>query len=131
MRKEWLLLAALPLVLVACDTKSNSPMSSSSTEDADNTGRNVQDRNSNTVTPIDQSENAGDLNITKEIRSRIMSTNSLSNNAKNIKIMTINGVVTLRGVVNSNQEKEFISNLAKQVQGNRTVNNQIEVKANP
>lgn len=128
MRKEWLLLAALPLFFVACDSKSTSSMMSSPTEDVDNTGRNVRDRNMNTVTSGDQSESKQDLAITQDIRQRLMASDSLSTNAKNIKIITIDGVVTLRGVVNSTEEKEFIFGQAQQVQGTRTINNLIEVK---
>ncbi len=48
--------------------------------------------------------------------------------AKNIKIITVNGEVTLRGVVENEQEKMDIENRAKQVSGVTKVNNELEVK---
>src|SRR5712691_4981551 len=66
----------------------------------DNTGRNVRDRSGDTVTPGDQSNNKADLNLTQQIRKALMADKSLSTNAKNIKIITNNGAVTLRGPVN-------------------------------
>src|SRR5437870_4142781 len=65
----------------------------------DNTGRNVRDRSGATLTPGDQSEAKDDLRLTQQIRKAIMADKSLSTTAKNVKIMTINGAVTLRGPV--------------------------------
>src|SRR4030095_7572754 len=70
----------------------------------DNTGRNVRDRGGDTVTPGEQSNTKADLNLTKQICKAIMADKSLSTNAKNVKIITANGVVTLRGPVNTPQE---------------------------
>jgi len=67
----------------------------------DNTGRNVRDRGGDTLTPGDQSNTKADLTLTQQIRKALMADKSLSTNAKNIKIITANGVVTLRGPVNT------------------------------
>jgi len=53
---------------------------------------------------------------------------SLSTTAKNVKIITVNGVVTLRGPVNSPQEKETIEATAQHIAGTNTVDNQLEIK---
>lgn len=97
-------------------------------EEVDNTGRNVRDRNPNAITPEDQSENAADRTITQNIRKTIIDDSSLSVNAKNIKIITINGVVTLRGVVSNTREKALIAKKAESVSGVKSVKNLLEEK---
>jgi len=93
----------------------------------DNTGRNVRDRSGATLTPGDQSENKADVSLTQRIRKAVMADKSLSTTAKNIKIITVNGVVTLRGPVKSLHEKESIEAKAQQVAGATRVENQLEV----
>jgi len=104
------------------------PNLNDSNQDVDNTGRNIRDRNSNYQTPVNQLENDADRTITQDIRKALISDNSLSMNAKNIKIITRHGVVTLRGVVNSNQEKDTIALKAQRIRGIQQVDNQLEVK---
>jgi osmotically-inducible protein OsmY len=53
---------------------------------------------------------------------------SLSTLAKNIKIITVDGVVTLRGPVQSLQEKETIETMAQQIARIDKIDNQLEVK---
>ncbi len=93
----------------------------------DNTHINKRDRNEQTLTPLDQSNTKADLRITQLIRKSIMK-HHLSMDAKNIKIITRNGDVTLRGPVNNTGEREKIAALAKAVPGIKTLNNQLEVK---
>jgi hyperosmotically inducible protein len=93
----------------------------------DNTGRNVRDRGGETKTPDDQSESEADRTITQNIRKALTADDSLSTNAKNVKIITNDGVVTLRGPVNSQEEKAEIEAKAKQVAGVKNVDNQLEV----
>src|ERR1700738_3854393 len=97
MRKIFLLMM-LSLTLMACD-RSDRPSNPQANQDYDNTGNNVRDRNSMTVTPLDQSESESDRKITQKIRQAIVADDSLSTNAKNIKIITVKGIVTLRGPV--------------------------------
>lgn len=94
---------------------------------ADNTGRNVRDRNLMTLTPDDQSESPADRTITQRIRQALMDDNSLSTNGRNIKIITINGVVTLRGPVLNAAERDAILSKVKSIQGAAKVDNQLEV----
>jgi len=94
----------------------------------DNTGRNVRDRSSATLTPGDQSESAADRTLTQKVRQAVVADKSLSTNAHNVKIITINGVVTLRGPVNSSQEKEVVEAKAQQLAGMNNVDNQLEIK---
>jgi osmotically-inducible protein OsmY len=93
----------------------------------DNTGRNVRDRGGETMTPGDQSNEKADLNLTQEIRKAIMADDSLSMNAKNVKIITANGVVTLRGPVNTPQEKATIEAKAQSIAGASNVDSQLEI----
>jgi hyperosmotically inducible protein len=93
----------------------------------DNTGRNVRDRGGETKTPGDQSESEADRTITQHIRQALTADDSLSSNAKNVKIITNDGTVTLRGPVKSEKEKSDIEAKAKQVAGVKQVDNQLEV----
>jgi osmotically-inducible protein OsmY len=94
----------------------------------DNTGKNVRDRNDNTLTPGDQGTSDSDRDITRQIRRALTSDDSLSTTAKNIKIITVNGKVTLRGPVKSEQEQKAIADAAQKVAGQASIDNQLEVK---
>lgn len=123
MKKQLFILSSLCLMLSACEnTHTTAP-------NADNTARNVRDRNQ-TITPGNQAENEADRAITQKIRQALMDDDSLSTNAKNIKIITVNGVVTLRGPVNSDREKNEIGKKAKATMGVKNVDNQIEIMRN-
>src|SRR6185295_19843653 len=80
--------------------------------DADNSARNVRDRDDKTLTPPDQGASAADRELTAEIRRAIVGDDSLSTNAKNVKIIALNGVVTLRGPVKSAAEKATVASKA-------------------
>ncbi|HVZ93193.1 MAG TPA: BON domain-containing protein [Phycisphaerales bacterium] len=96
---------------------------------ADNTDRNKADQNSGTKTPVDQSNSAAATKITAEIRRAIMDDKGMSVNAQNCKIITDEaGVVTLRGPVDSQAEKDSIESKAKAVAGVTRVVNELEVK---
>lgn len=78
----------------------------------DNTAQNEKEMEKDAVNPTDQGNSDKDLQITKNIRSSIMDTD-LSFNAKNIKIITRNERVTLKGVVKSHAEHEAILKIAR------------------
>jgi osmotically-inducible protein OsmY len=101
--------------------------SSSSRTEADNTGRNVRDRSDATLTPGDQGSSEADVEITRNVRRAITANDQLSTIAKNIKIITVNGKVTLRGPVKSAQEQQLIQS-AVQSLGITSVDNQLEVE---
>jgi hypothetical protein len=94
----------------------------------DNTKVNERDRSSAAQTPLDQRENESDLKITQQIRQAVMADDSLSFTAKNVKIITAGGKVTLRGTVKTDAERSAIEAAARKVAGERQVDNQIEVK---
>jgi hyperosmotically inducible protein len=98
--------------------------------DADNTRKNAADKTGGTATPIDQSNAPADLKITQAIRQAIVKDKSLTMTAKNVKIITANGNVVLRGPVNSAEEKSKIETVAKTAAGESAkVDNQLEIKA--
>ncbi len=95
----------------------------------ENTEINIRDKDNKTLTPEDQKETEGDINITAVIRQAAVNNESLSVNAHNIKIITRNGVVTLRGPVESEAEKNKLQDIARQTPGVMQVNNELEYKA--
>ena len=98
--------------------------------DADNTGRNVRDRDESARTPTDQGGSEADRNITAQIRKDIVGNDSLSTNAHNVKIITTDGVVTLRGPVKTTQEKAAVAAAAQRAPGVKRVDNQLEIERN-
>lgn len=98
--------------------------------DADNTARN-RDPAPAAKSPMEQSNASEDVRITADIRRAIMDDEAMSVNAQNCKIITErSGVVTLRGPVESQSEKEAIVAKAKAVRGVTRVVNDLEVKTN-
>jgi len=94
----------------------------------DNTRVNDRDRGNGPPTPMDQGNGASDLKITQQIRQAVIADGSLSFTAKNVKIITNNGKVTLRGPVKTDQERQAIESSARKVAGDGNVDDQIEVK---
>jgi hyperosmotically inducible periplasmic protein len=94
----------------------------------DNTERNVRDRQDQTLTPPDQSNSKADVATTTQIRKEITATKNISSNAKNVKIITINGQVTLRGPVKTAEEKQLLGEIAARHTSSGKVDNQLEVQ---
>jgi hyperosmotically inducible protein len=65
--------------------------------------------------------------MTADIRRMVVDDGSLSMIAKNVKIITIEGVVTVRGPVETEEEKAAVESHAKQA-GAKTITNQLEIK---
>jgi hyperosmotically inducible protein len=74
----------------------------------DNTKVNKRDRSSGAVTADQQKANAADRNVTKKIRQSVIADKSLSSYAHNVKVISQNGAVTLKGPVKSDDEKKAI-----------------------
>jgi len=94
----------------------------------DNSAINERDRSGETETSGDQSNSSADLKITQAIRQALVKDSELSMTAKNIKVITNNGQVTLRGPVKNAQEKAKIDQLAKSAAGGAQIDNQVDVK---
>jgi hyperosmotically inducible protein len=112
-------LSALSLAALAADEQKRKP---------DNTATNERDRSGETKTSGDQSNSSADLKTTQAIRQALMKDGELSTTAKNIKVITANGHVTLRGPVKTAQEKAKIGQLAKSTAGGAQIDNQLDVK---
>jgi osmotically-inducible protein OsmY len=125
-----ILCAALLVFGCSKEPSENTQTSKSTSVEADNTGRNVRDRDDATKTSGDQSENEQDRKITQEVRKAVTSDDTLSTNAQNVKIITQDGQVTLRGPVKSEKEKADIEAKAKQIAGVKNVDNQLEIASN-
>jgi hyperosmotically inducible periplasmic protein len=111
-------LSTLTLAGLAADDKNVNP---------DNTGKNERDRSGETQTSGDQSNSSADLKTTQAIRQALMKDSDLSATAKNIKVITANGHVTLRGPVKTAQEKAKIGQLAKSAAGGAQIEDQLEI----
>ena len=116
------------LIVVACskDRAGNEKVSQTSAA-PDNSAVNARDRNDQTKTAGDQAENEADRTISQNIRKELSADDSLSTNGKNVKIITMDGKVTLRGPVKSDAEKSAIAGKTQQVAGVKNVDNQLEI----
>lgn len=83
----------------------------------DNTKINKRDRKPGEATADQQKMNASDRDMTQKIRQAIMADKSLSTYAHNVKVISQDGVVTLKGPVHSEDEKQSILAKATQVTG--------------
>jgi len=98
----------------------------------DNTAVNARDTNRETrepKLPIDQKETKTDVDMTAKIRQRVLATEGMSINARNVKIITADGRVTLRGPVDSSAERDTVAKIARELAGENNVDDQIEVKS--
>jgi hyperosmotically inducible periplasmic protein len=116
------------LVLTCLSTVTLAAMAADDKTKPDNTAINERDRSRETQTSGDQSNSSADLKITQAIRQALMNDSELSTTAKNVKIITNNGQVTLRGPVKTAQEKAKIDQLAKSAAGGAKIDDQLEVK---
>jgi hyperosmotically inducible protein len=138
MRASFLLVCSFAAAAVGCntsDSRAPAPVAAdrqSPAADApapDNTAVNRRDAEANTKTPLDQKENQTDINLAAEIRQRVLDVKDLSINARNAKLIAADGKVTLRGPVNSDSERATLEKIARDVAGEKNVENQLEVAA--
>lgn len=94
----------------------------------DNTRRNVRDRDERNLTPLDQGNSKADVATTAQIRKEIIAGKNMSVNARNVKIITKDGQITLRGPVNTTEEKMQIGEIADRSTHSGKVDNQLEVQ---
>jgi len=94
----------------------------------DNSGVNIRDRDARPMTAGQQSNATSDVNLTRKIRRAVVRDPSLSMLAHNVKIVSANGSITLRGPVKTEQEKTVIASKAQAIAGAGKVDDQLEVK---
>lgn len=112
------------LILLTCGCDANRSMA-----DRDNTSVNERDAQGDTKTPFDQSNDQADIDQVSEIRARVLEIDGLSTNGRNVKIITNQGKVVLRGPVNSAAERENIVAVASNIAGASNVTDQLEVES--
>jgi osmotically-inducible protein OsmY len=95
---------------------------------SDNTKVNKRDRAKGAVTADQAKENVNDRDIMQKIRKSIMDDKSLSTYAHNVKIVSQQGKVTLKGPVRSEEEKKIVEQKAAEVAGAGNVTNEITIK---
>lgn len=123
MRKPTLLVASALSVAVALTTYPVSAMQHEGTK-ADNSEMNKQEGKG--MTAEQQKENDADRELTRKVRRAIVKDKSLSMTAHNVKIITRDGKVTLKGPVKSEKEKQQVEKIASQAAGGK-VTNQLKV----
>jgi hyperosmotically inducible protein len=96
---------------------------------ADNTRINARDRSASEPTADNQRNNVSDRDITKQIRQSLAKDSSLSSYAHNLKIVTQNGQVTLKGPVRSEEEKKAVEAKASAIAGENKVTSELDIKA--
>jgi hypothetical protein len=97
----------------------------------DNTKVNQRDRSNNAPTADRQQNARPDRDITKQIRDAIIADKALSTYAHNVKVITQNGQVTLRGPVRSGEEKRALEGKAAEIAGEGNVVSDLTVKPKP
>src|SRR5580704_14690022 len=112
-------LVGFATVTTAQDSKTVAP---------DNSAVNVRDRNPAAMTADQQSNNKADVELTRQIRRAVMKDGSLSMMAHNVKIVSADGDVTLRGPVKTEHEKTVVASKAQAIAGVDKADNQLEVK---
>jgi hyperosmotically inducible periplasmic protein len=96
----------------------------------DNTDKNERDRSGAALTSGDQGGSEADRTLTQRVRQGVVDDDTLSTTGKNVKIITVDGVVTLRGPVKTAAEKAAIASIAQGVSGVKSVDNQLETVTN-
>jgi osmotically-inducible protein OsmY len=114
----------LGIALLMCGCEQDSHVRT----DRDNTAVNERDADGSTKTPFDQSNEQADIDLAAKIRAEVLKIEDLSVNGRNVKIITNEGKVVLRGPVNSAAERDAIAEVASDAAGQGNVTNQLEVE---
>jgi hyperosmotically inducible protein len=125
MRKQIFLGGAI--LLFALGAWAQQDTNSSQSVPADNTTVNQRDRNAASPTADQQKENSTDRQLTQQVRRALINDKSLSTYAHNVKVIAQNGMVTLKGPVRSEDEKEAIEGKAKEIAGADKVTSELQI----
>ncbi len=127
---KWSAVCVLMVFAGGCTDTMESPSlvnETDRTSDRDNTGVNTRDRRSDATTPMDQSNKKSDIDQVAQIRSSVLEIKDLSVYGRNVKIITDEGKVVLRGPVASESERAQIAMVAEKIAGPGNVTNLLEV----
>jgi len=103
------------------------PVYFAGTSTMDNGAQNVRERTDEGISALEQG-NAEDVKITGQIRQALQSNNATSADVANVTVVTMDGKVTLRGTVATEEEKRMIGDTAAKFVSADRVDNQIMVK---
>lgn len=103
------------------------PAFAQDTSKVDDTAINKRDRHAESLTPMDQPNNAEDVRVAAAVRKALVADGSLSTSAQNVKLVAAKGTVTLRGPVKTEAEKSRVEAIAKGVAGVTSVQNQLDI----
>jgi osmotically-inducible protein OsmY len=117
-----------PVILGGAALLASGQVRAAQNHDADNTAVNKQDRDASKPTADQANNNMSDRDMMRHIRQDIVRDKSLSTYGHNVKVVAKNGKVTLRGPVNSEEEKHSIEEHARKYAGDGNVTNDITVK---
>ena len=123
-----LILRSVIVITAALGVASWSWAQTASSTAPNNSGINVRDRDPGAITAGQQSNSKNDIELTRKIRRAVERDDSLSMQAHNVKIITENGVVTLRGPVKTRHDKVAIGRKAREIAGADSVNNLLQVE---
>jgi hyperosmotically inducible periplasmic protein len=132
MKYRTLQIAALGLGIAGYSVTGISTLARQSDQQTqpDNTRNNKGDNGKGGTTADQQTNNPADRELAKKIRKSIASDSSLSTYAHNIKVIVRDGMVTLKGPVHTEDEKNAIGAKASEAAGgNDKVQNELTVKA--
>lgn len=121
------LLSSSVLIVAHASAQSSANSAEAAATAPDNTKNNKADRTNRAATADAQTNKSSDMDLTKRIRKSVMADKALSTYAHNVKIVTVNGSVTLNGVVRSEQEKSALEMKAAAVAGKDNVVNDLKV----
>lgn len=97
---------------------------------ADNTKINQRDRDKTEPTADQQKDNKSDRELARQVRRALVKDKSLSTYAHNVKVIAENGVITLKGPVHSDQEKQAVEAKAAEAAGGADkIKSEIEVSS--
>lgn len=112
-------LALLTLTFFSVTSLADQSVSTSGSETSTTTKK--------SMTADNQSMSQRDVEITSLIRQRLIADPSLSLYSQNVKIITQDGVVTLKGPVRSRAERDRIASVAREIAGRNAVFNELEI----
>lgn len=94
----------------------------------DNAKVNKRDRNSAEKTADQAKNNLSDREVMRQIRREVVKDKSLSTYGHNVKIISQNGKVTLKGPVRSQEERNTVDQYARQIAGDGNVTNELTIR---
>ena len=122
-------LIAMAFMVTGAMTRSHAQNTEPQATSPDNTKMNAQDRDKASPTADQQKDNRSDREIIQEIRQSLVKDKSLSTYGHNVKVITQNGQVTLKGPVRSADEKKAIETKAAEVAGENKVTSELNIKS--